>query len=119
MRRPLCKEITIVNDDIVELPEEFNVELTLEGAVGVEVSFSPITTTVKILDDDTPRPTPTPPLEPTPEPSPMQSPTELLESPTQPTDSPTPQQPMPSPGKNNIYLCCYNNNIMRAPTRHE
>ena len=106
MRQPLCKEIIIVDDDDVELLEEFDLFLTLAigGAVGVEVSFSPITTTVKILDDDIPMPTPTPPSEP--EPTPMESPTGPMESPTGPMESPTgpmeppTQQPMPSPGKN-------------------
>jgi len=54
MRRLLCKEISIVDDCVAEVLEEFNIQLELVAAIGVDVQFSPINATVKIADDDSP-----------------------------------------------------------------
>ena len=51
---PLCKEITIVDDEIPEELEQFSLQLVLnaEDTMGVQVKFDPNTATVKIKDDD-------------------------------------------------------------------
>ena len=54
MRRLLCKEISIVDDCVAEMLEEFNIQLELVAAIGVDVQFSPINATVKIADDPFP-----------------------------------------------------------------
>ena len=68
MRRPHCKEIEIVENDVEEFQERFFVVLNIEDAVGVEVQLFPATAIVKIIDDD---PLVTPPI---PAPSPTPSP---------------------------------------------
>lgn len=76
MRRPHCKEIEIVENDVEEFQERFFVVLNIEDAVGVEVQLFPATAIVKIIDDDplvTPSPPPPPPP-PIPTPSPTPSP---------------------------------------------
>ena len=54
MKRPLCKEITIVDDCDPEMLEEFQVQLQLVEAECAEVEFHPNYTTVKIIDNDGP-----------------------------------------------------------------
>ena len=51
---PLCKEITIVDDENTEELEQFSAQLVLneEDTMGVQVKFDPNTATVKIEDDD-------------------------------------------------------------------
>jgi len=54
MGRPLCKEITIVDDCVPEMLEEFGVWLSPVNIVGVQAKFNPAGTTVKITDNDAP-----------------------------------------------------------------
>jgi len=54
MGQALCKEITIVDDCLPEMLEEFYVQLENVSSVGVEAQFNPMNTTVKITDDDSP-----------------------------------------------------------------
>ena len=53
MGQALCKEITIVDDNVTEVREEFTVKLNLVDEVGVDVQFLPVNTTVKITDGGT------------------------------------------------------------------
>ena len=53
MGQTLCKEITIVDDNVTEVRKEFRVMLNLVDAVGVDVQFHPVNTTVKITDGGT------------------------------------------------------------------
>ena len=54
MNRPLCKEIQIIDDLLVEPLEEFQVGIVVEDVMseGVQATFEPQNTIVKIIDDD-------------------------------------------------------------------
>ena len=52
MDQTLCKEIAIIDDDVIEGLEKFTVHLAFIQQVGVQVQLPMATATVKINDDD-------------------------------------------------------------------
>ena len=101
MNRPQCKEIQIIDDTDIEGLEEFQVGIGSVFEEGVETSFDPIVTRVKIIDNDFPMPSPSP------SPTPSQPPGTIMMTPLVPvmTPAPTPGGGKSKPKSNSNMYC--------------